>query len=376
MEKLSKYGVACVQLSVPSVFHPEDTQKNLDKALRHIRYAVEGNANYGAPVKLVVLPECSLHGFAYEDSKEYIERGIYVTDESPEIAAFVELAKELDIIIVAGSIFEVDPKYPAHVFNTVWMLGAEGIIMKYRKVTPWVPLEPGSSPAQIIGYEEELFPVADTPLGKLGMLNCYDFVFPENARQITHNGAEVIIRVSAYMAPFVNNPQTDLWRVTSQARSMENVCYSLHCNQGSNLEEMAPHNYPGNSMVVDFEGRVIAETPNTGDEIVYARIDLDAQRAWRAATKQHLGLGHVRTQAYTYLDEPIYPCNTHRPDQPLTVEETFGYTADARALLGYDEFDPRTGQPVTPAASAAVPVAAATADPTVHTTLVATPAAS
>jgi predicted amidohydrolase len=346
MERMAKYGVAAVQLNVPDAFCKEDADRNLDRALGMIRNAVVPGTYYGAPVKLVALPECVIHGAPYLTAKEYLDNGVYVNIPGPETDKYVALAKELDVIIATGSMFEHDPKYPGHIFNTCCLVDGDGILLKYRKVSTFVAVEGSSSPLQIKGYDEPLFPVADTPLGKIGVLICYDLVLPENVRQIVYNGAEVLIRSSAYMSPWVCNPPMDLWRVTCQMRSMESVAYAIHVNVGSGIKEMPPFDLPGGSCVVDYEGRILSETRLGGDRIVYGHFDLDSQRAWRATTSVHLGIGHVRAEAYTYLDKPIYPCGTHAPDQWVTPEDTMRFRDEAKKLLGYDRYSKTTGAPV------------------------------
>ena len=61
---------------------------------------------------------------------------------------------------------EVDPRWPGVVFNTTCLIGPEGILYKYRKVNPWIPYEVHASPHDLEGYDEPLFPVADTPIGR------------------------------------------------------------------------------------------------------------------------------------------------------------------------------------------------------------------
>ena len=65
-------------------------------------------------------------------------------------------------------------------------------------VNTWIPYEVHTSPHDLPDYDEPLFPVADTPIGRLGCAICYDWLFPEAMRQLAANGAEVLIRVSAY----------------------------------------------------------------------------------------------------------------------------------------------------------------------------------
>ena len=101
----------------------------------------------------------------------------------------------------AGSFIETDPRWPGVVFNTTCLIGPEGILYKYRKVNPWIPYEVHASPHDIEGYDDPLFPVADTPIGRIGCAICYDWLFPEAIRQLAANGAEVLVRVSAYMDP-------------------------------------------------------------------------------------------------------------------------------------------------------------------------------
>jgi predicted amidohydrolase len=72
---------------------------------------------------------------------------------------------------------EIDPRWPNAVFNTTCLIGPEGILYKYRKVNTWIPYEVHASPHDIDGYDEPLFPVADTPIGRIGCAICYDWLF-------------------------------------------------------------------------------------------------------------------------------------------------------------------------------------------------------
>jgi len=338
-ELYSKYGVVCVQVATPNAYSKADADKNLQHAFAMVRKAVKQNIFTGEPVKLAALPECVIHGFPYSTNKEYLDSGVYVHIPGPETEAFIALAKELDIIIVTGSMFEHDPKYPAQIFNTCCIVSPDGLLLKYRKVNPWVPDEGSTSPLQLKQYAEPLFPVVDTPLGKLGVVICYDLIFPETVRQLVYNGAEILIRVSAYMEPWVNNAPMDWWKATSQARSIENIVYGVHVNQGANLNQMPPFDFTGGSCLVDYEGRIMSEIKLGGDRIVYGHFDLDALREWRARTYEHLGIAHLRTEAYTYLDKPIYPCKTNGPDELITMDQTIYFSDVARRVMGYENYD-------------------------------------
>ena len=118
-------------------------------------------------------------------------------------------------------------------FNTTVLIGPDGVLSRYRKVNPWIPWEVHASPHDIPDYAEDPFPVVDTELGKLGVAICYDWLFPETIRQIAFNGAEVIIRVSAYMDPWGATAPMDWWTLVNRTRALENTVYVVACNQGA-----------------------------------------------------------------------------------------------------------------------------------------------
>ena len=66
------------------------------------------------------------------------------------------------------------------------LIGPDGILATYRKTHPWIPWEVHTSPHDLLplGYDRELFPVAETELGRIGVATCYDWLFPEAIRQL------------------------------------------------------------------------------------------------------------------------------------------------------------------------------------------------
>jgi len=233
----------------------------------------------------------------------------------------VAKAREHNIYIQSGTMLEEDPKYPGVVFNTTCLIGPEGILSKYRKVNPWIPFEVHSSPHDIPGYDEPLFPVTDTPIGRIGCAICYDWLFPEAIRQLAANGAEVLVRVSAYMDPWGATEPMNWWTLVNRTRAIENMAYVVAANQGASLRHYPPYSWPGGSQVVDFDGRLVAEaSPGPGERIVVAPVDISALRHERVSRVGHHMLSHLRTEAY-----PVY----QRP--------SYGPRTDARVPLSYDE---------------------------------------
>jgi predicted amidohydrolase len=203
---------------------------------------------------------------------------------------------------------EADPKYPGVVFNATCLIGPEGILYKYRKVNTWIPFEIQTSPHDLAGYAEPLFPVAETPIGKIGCAICYDWLFPEAMRQLAANGADVMVRVSAYMDPWGATEPMDWWTVVNRCRALENVAYVVAANQGAALRRFPPYSWPGGSMVVDFDGRILAQaSPGPGERIVVAPLDISALRHERSVRRGHHMLAHLRTEAYPVYRRHVFP---------------------------------------------------------------------
>src|SRR4029079_12886335 len=245
-------------------------------------------------------------------------------------------ARERNVIIQTGSFLESDPRYPGHVFNTTCLVGPEGVLYKYRKVNPWIPWEVHASPHDLEGYDEELFPVARTAIGNLGAAICYDWLFPETLRQLTANGAEILIRVSAYMDPWGATAPMDWWTVVNRCRALENVAYVVASNQAASLSHYPPFSWPGGSMVVDFDGRILAQAdPGPGEKVVVAPVDVDALRHERAVRRGHQNLAHLRTECYPLYRRSLYPPGRGERRENLAIEPIGEAIAEAKGRLGY-----------------------------------------
>ena len=235
-------------------------------------------------------------------------------------------------------ILEIDPAYGEDViFNTTVLIGPEGVLTKYRKTNPWIPWELNASPHDIVDYSEEPFPVADTEIGRLGVAICYDWLFPETIRQIAFNGAEVILRVSAYMDPWGATEPMDWWTLFNRARAAENTTYVVASNQGANLKQYPPFSWPGGSMVVDYDGRILAQAdPGEGEKVVVAPIDIDTLRAERKRRVGHDMLSHLRSELHPYLGKSYFP-PANADEHPITSEGIRARIRKAKLRTGGDE---------------------------------------
>jgi predicted amidohydrolase len=310
MVAIPNYTACCIQTATVNAINKAIVKKNFDRAL-DLAFFATLYGDYGEPVKLLVYPEFFIHGVPFVKSpQEYIDAGIFCTIPGEETDQLTSKAKELNVYIVAGSLLEHDPEWPKHVFNTTCIIGPNGILTKYRKVNPWLPLEMFQSPHSLEGYKGELFPVADTPIGKIGAAICYDWLFPEVLRELATKGAEILAKASAYMDPWGANEPTPWWDVINRARAIENVAYVVAANVGSSLADFAPFSWPGHSQIIDYHGRKIAMAQGSGEAIVYGPINIEALRNFRKTAIGHNMLAHLRSEAYTYLQKSYYPPGT------------------------------------------------------------------
>lgn len=301
-----RYLAAACQTDLPNPAERSGIARQVNHMLAMLERAVVGYRPFG-DVKLVVFPEFAHAAPIYPTVEELLARlAVPIPNEHTE--RYHQKAREHGIYIQTGSFLEKHERYPGMVFNTTCLIGPDGLLARYRKVHPWIPWEVHASPHDIPGYAEDMFPVTETEIGRLGAATCYDWLFPEAIRQLALKGAEVLIRVSAYMDPWGATPPMDWWTLVNRCRALENLAYVVAANQGATAENYPPFTWPGGSMLVDYDGRILAQAdPGPGEKIVVAGIDLFSLRAERERRTGHHMLAHLRTEAYGEYGRAIYP---------------------------------------------------------------------
>jgi predicted amidohydrolase len=305
-----RYAAAACQTDLPNPLDRRAMAVSTDRMLAMIDSAVAGSAPF-LPVRLVVFPEFAHAAPVYRSVAE-LQRHLAVPIPNEHTDRIERKAREHGIYVQTGTMIEQDVQWPDVVFNTTCLIGPEGILYKYRKVNPWIPYEVHASPHDLPGYDAPLFPVADTPIGRIGCAICYDWLFPEAIRQLAANGAEVLVRVSAYMDPWGATEPMNWWTIVNRCRALENLAFVVAANQGASLRSYPPYSWPGGSQIVDFDGRILAEaSPGPGERIVVAPIDITSLRHERQTRSGHHMLSHLRTEAY-----PVYASHRYPPRLP------------------------------------------------------------
>lgn len=117
--------------------------------------------------------------------------------------------------------------------------------------------------------------VIDTELGRLGILTCYDLRFPEQARELRRQGADILVVPAAFTAV----TGAAHWQVLLRARAIENQCLVIGAGQGG---QHGPQRQTwGHSQIIDAWGDVLAERHEAGEGLVTAVFDVEEQRRLR-----------------------------------------------------------------------------------------------
>ncbi len=332
----TRYYAAAIQTDFENPANRAEMKRNTARILRLIELCVEGYKPF-LPVRLIVFPEFAHAAPVYPTAKE-LRRKLAVEIPNEHTEKLRKKARELGVLIQSGSMLEVDPKYPNAVFNTTCLIDGSGILSKYRKVYPWIPWEVHTSPHDIPDYEEELFPVVETEIGRLGAAICYDWLFPEALRQLTANGAEILLRVSAYMDPFGATEPNDWWTVVNRCRALENIAYVVAANQGAKMSRYPPFSWPGGSMIVDYDGRIVTQaTPGDGEKLVVGPIDVEMLREERRNRLAHQMMAHLRSDAHSLYTRQFYAGKSFRGQEDSRYQDNERSIEEAKRRLSYGQ---------------------------------------
>ena len=147
--------------------------------------------------------------------------------------------------------------------------------------------------------------------------------YPENARALAMNGAEVVYRAS-YPHPGTGN---ELFEVQSRARALDNNMYLVAPNMGTYYlfpEETTPiDTFGGRSFVINYKGQIVGRQDyGAGSTYVGGVIDIEALRDHRARAQWDNWMKDLRTELYQILyEQPIYPKNLYLDREPMKHAE-------------------------------------------------------
>lgn len=195
----------------------------------------------GQGVSLAVLPEMFSCSFDNARLKVHAENFLSVLDQ---LSGF---AKD-NTMAIAGTLPELEDD---KIYNTMVLIDTQGrLIHTYRKLH----LFRLTKEHHFYGAGNQIG-LVDTEFGRLGLMICYDLRFPELARQLMLEGAQMILVSAQWPAPRKNH-----WQTLATARAIENQCYVICSNRTGSEDDLV---FPGMSMVVDPWGRHLVEAGST-----------------------------------------------------------------------------------------------------------------
>lgn len=332
---IEQYTAIAVQPTVWTIQRRADIRKNLERLARQIR-AIKWSAELDLPVRLVALPELALSGAPDEAfDMDHVEaaREVYIDIPGEETEYLGKLCRQNGFYLI-GQCKSRDPDLmPDRFFNTAFIIDPEGkVIHKHHKTSVFPrehPLTPvdiwdiyikkfGTDPKQLL---EHIFPVAHTEIGNIGTLICAEGCFPEAARALALNGAEIIYR-PAYLEPWVGN---DMFEIQNRSHAIFNNCYVISPNTGpahpmpwvyQDWRDAFPIDFSGNrTQIIDYRGQIIGQHIGGVDSFASAIINIEGLRDFRVRGLWHNLLKELRVEQYTLIYKAaeamggIYPKN-------------------------------------------------------------------
>lgn len=269
MDRILKCGLIQAKTAAPADAAIEDIKRiNIERTLSLIELASREGA------KIVCLQEIFTTPYFCAEQQTRWYEAVEKVPDGPTVKLMQEVAREHGIVLIV-------PIYEEEIsglyYNTAAVIDADGKYLgKYRKnhiphVAPgfWEKFyfRPGN-----LGY-----PAFDTAFARIGVYICYDRHFPEGARALGLNGAEIVFNPSATVAGLSEY----LWRIEQPAHAVANGYFIGAINRVGYEEPWNIGEFYGQSYFCDPRGKIIAEAPRDEDAVVVADLNLGLIREVR-----------------------------------------------------------------------------------------------
>lgn len=248
--------------------------------------SLERLAAEGAEADLLVFPELALTGYEFIDSTE-VERYAEPFNAGRTSELLQRLAAKHNTTLVLGY-----PEYTTKgCYNSAMLVCPDGSMTNYRKL-------------HLFSRETQLFisgdaepPVVETPAGRVGMMICFDWLFPETARMLALQGAQIIAHPS--------NLVLDYCQKAMYCRALENAVYIITANRiGTEDRAGRTLTFTGRSQVVDPAGKTLASAKKREEGLAVVEIHPEVADN-KAITEFNDRLGDRRAALYGSLLDPL-----------------------------------------------------------------------
>lgn len=318
---IEPYLAAAVQTrawSVELAASVADARRGMMERIARLGIDLVGAKNFlerysGLALRLAVLPEYLFSGFDTGRTPDFGARAAWDMD-GPEYAALGRIAAARDLF-VAGNCYERDPHFDGLHFQTSFVVAPSGaVVLRYRRLYSMYTASPHDVWTEYRRHysHDQIFPVADTAIGRLAAIASEEIHYPEIARAHALRGAELFVHNSSEQGGMIPTGK----HIARTARALENMAWLVSANtagiEGAGIAGMSAD---GNSAVVDPAGRVVAEAQSGENVNAFAAIDIMALRALRAQPGMTNLLARQRPDLFaeTYR-AAAYPADTLMQD--------------------------------------------------------------
>jgi predicted amidohydrolase len=348
---VAQYVAIALQNTIWGIQKRSDIKRNIEH-IGNLIGAASRVCELEAPVKLVAICEGGLTGFTdeiFEYDHVRAAKELYIEIPGEETEALGEICKTFGIYLIAQCKARDSELWPDgdRFFNLAFIIDPTGrVIHKHHKTCVFQREHStcphdiwdrfievhGTDPQKLV---EALFPVTRTEIGNIGTLVCMEGSYPEAARALALNGAEIIYRPT-YPEPWVG-PTNDVWVIQNRAHAIFNTCYVIAPNKGNyyaapwavkDWHYTMPTISGARSMIIDYHGRILHEVVSSGDGYSAAILDIEALREFRVVSKFQNFLKDLRVEQYKLIYEAaekrggIFPKNLWMKEPPKGHAET------------------------------------------------------
>ena len=207
---------------------------------------------------LIILPELFAAGYTFISKEEVIS---LAEDFNGETAHFlIKIAQMTGAIIVGGFIEKEEEK----IYNSAMIVSSKGVIGSYRKIHLYFKeklwFSPGDKPLKIY----------DINGVKIGIMICFDWIFPETARTLALLGADIIAHPTNLVLPYCQNAMV--------TRCLENRVYAVTANRiGQEIRGEDNFRFTGGSQITSYDSKILSSAPP--DKVYMDFVEIDIKEA-------------------------------------------------------------------------------------------------